>query len=475
MVLVNAKMGLCCMEIINFVDEYIAWGPHLILLILGLGIFFSFKTGFIQLRGLKKGFKLLFGKNAKSEGEVSRFGALCTSLAATIGTGNIVGVASALSLGGPGALLWMVIAAFFGMALSYAEGVLAVKYRTKINGVIVGGPFYYIEQGLGKSFKIFAKIFAFCGTIAGTFGIGTLIQSNSIAASIQSFFKNDYKIITIANNSVSAELLICGIAISLAVALVIVGGIKRISKVAEFFVPFMTAIYLAASLTIIITNLNQLATALKLIVGSAFLPKSILGAATGISFKAAMQMGVSRGVFSNEAGLGSAPIAAATAKGSEPVEQGLVSMLGTFIDTVVLCSITGIVLVVTDAWRLGDSRGVEITAFAWKKGLPISPTLCNFLLMLCLVFFAFSSIIGWNFYTERCLAYLCGGKEKVIKLHRLFYIMAVFLGTFISAPTVWSIANIFNAFMALPNLLALLLLSPKVIYATKGYFIRNKL
>ena len=461
-------------DVIDFIDKNIAWGPHLILLILGSSIFFSLKTGFIQLRGLKKGFKLLFGKNPKSEGEVSRFGALCTSLAATIGTGNIVGVASALSLGGPGALLWMVIAAFFGMALSYAEGLLAVKYRIKINGTLTGGPFYYIENGLGKKFKPLAKFFAFCGTIAGSFGIGTIIQANSISAAVDGFFKNQTALINICGNEISAIILICGVAVTVAVAFVIIGGIKRISKVAEFFVPFMSVIYLTASITIIATNISQLPEALKTIIASAFSPKSVLGAAAGISFKSALQMGISRGIFSNEAGLGSAPIAVAAARGSEPVEQGLVSMLATFIDTVVLCSITGIGLVVTDAWKLGSLHGVEITALAWEKGLPISPTFCNLGLMLCLIFFAFSSIIGWNFYTERCLNYLCGGKERVIKIHRIFYILAVFLGSFISAPIVWGAADIFNAFMALPNLLALLLLNKKVISSTKSYFNRNK-
>ncbi len=460
-------------DVIKFLDENIAWGPHLVLLILGSSIFFSIKTGFIQLRGLKKGFKLLFGNNAKSEGEVSRFGALCTSLAATIGTGNIVGVASALSLGGPGALLWMVIAAFFGMALSYAEGLLAVRYRIKINGTLLGGPFYYIENGLGKKFKPFSKLFAFCGTVAGTFGIGTIIQANSISAAVDGFFKNETAVIYICGNEVSTITLICGIAVTVAVSLVIIGGIKRISKVAEFFVPFMSVIYLTASIAIIATNISQLPEALKIILCSAFSPKSVLGAAAGISFKSALQMGVSRGIFSNEAGLGSAPIAAAAAKGEEPVEQGLVSMLATFIDTVVLCSITGIGLVVTDAWKLSSLHGVGITAYAWKNGLPISPTVCDLALMLCLIFFAFSSIIGWNFYTERCLKYLCGGKERVVKIHRIFYILAVLLGGFISAPVVWGVANIFNALMALPNLLALLLLSKKVVSVTKSYFNRN--
>ncbi len=453
-------------KILQFIDENIAFGPHLIISLLALSVYLSFKTGFIQIKGLKKGFKLLLKSDAAGGG-VSRFSALCTSLAATIGTGNIVGVASAISLGGPGALLWMLIAAFFGMATSFAEGLLAVKYRLHKNGNYIGGPFYYIERGLGKKFKVLAVVFSFCAVIAGTFGIGTIIQSNSIASAVAGYFKN-----ATTTNGFNYAVAIIGAFVTIFAALVLIGGINRISKVAEIFVPFMSAVYIVISLTIIITNIEKLPQAIVLIFTSAFTPKAVLGATSGITFLKAIKLGTSRGIFSNEAGLGSGAIAAASANGTEAVEQGLVSMLGPFIDTIVLCTITGLGLVVTGAYTT-SINGADITAYAWKNGLPISDSACEFLLMLLIIFFAFSSIIGWHYYTEKSLCYLAGDNKKITNIHRIIYVLAVFVAPFIPTSAVWAVADIFNAFMALPNLLALLLLSGVTAKATTSYFNRR--
>lgn len=453
-------------KILQFIDENIAFGPHLIISLLALSVYLSFKTGFIQIKGLKKGFKLLL-KNEGSGGGVSRFSALCTSLAATIGTGNIVGVATAISLGGPGALLWMLIAAFFGMATSYAEGLLAVKYRLHKNGNYIGGPFYYIERGLGKKFKFLAVVFSFCAVMAGTFGIGTIIQSNSIASAVAGYFKN-----ATISDSFNYAVAIVGAIVTLFAALVLIGGINRISKVSEIFVPFMSAVYIVISLTIIITNIEKLPRAITLIFTSAFNPKAVLGATSGITFLKAIKLGTSRGIFSNEAGLGSGAIAAASANGTEAVEQGLVSMLGPFIDTIVLCTITGLGHVITGAYTT-STNGADITAYSWKNGLPISDSACEFLLMLLIIFFAFSSIIGWHYYTEKSLCYLAGNNKKITNIHRIIYVLAVFVAPYIPTSAVWAVADIFNAFMALPNLLALLLLSGVTANATKSYFNRR--
>ena len=452
---------------VQFIDENIAWGPHLIVSILALSIYLTFKLRFIQIKGLKKGFKLLL-KNDNDNSGVSRFSALCTSLAATIGTGNIVGVATAISLGGPGALLWMIVAAFLGMATSFAEGLLAVKYRIRQGNNYVGGPFYYIERGLGKNFKFLAVAFSFCAVMAGTFGIGTVIQSNSIASAVSGCFKR-----ATINGGFNYAVAICGFLVTLFSALVLIGGIKRISKVAEVFVPFMSAVYIVVSLAIVISNIDKLPRTIILIFSSAFTPKAVLGGASGITFLKAIQLGTSRGIFSNEAGLGSGAIAAASARGSEPVEQGFVSMLGPFIDTIVLCTITGLGLIVTGACDMGGT-GAEITVFAWKKGLPINDSVCEILLMLLIIFFAFSSIIGWHYYTEKSLCYLCNSNKKIITTHRIIYILSVFFAPFIPVDTVWAIADIFNAFMALPNLIAILLLSGVVASTTKSYYTRNK-
>ena len=451
---------------VQFIDENIAWGPHLIVSILALSIYLTFKLRFIQIKGLKKGFKLLL-KNDNDNSGVSRFSALCTSLAATIGTGNIVGVATAISLGGPGALLWMIVAAFLGMAISFAEGLLAVKYRTINNGNYIGGPFYYIERGLGKKFRFLAIVFSFCAVMAGTFGIGTVIQSNSIATAVSGYFKNA----TIKGGSFNYAVAIVGSVVTLFSALVLIGGIKRISKVAEIFVPFMSGVYIIISLTIIITHIEKIPEAVSLIFKTAFAPKSVLGATSGITFLKAVQLGTSRGIFSNEAGLGSGAIAAASASGTQAVEQGLVSMLGPFIDTIILCTITGLGLIVTGAWHSGGT-GTDITVLAWKKGLPINNSACELLLMLLIIFFAFSSIIGWHFYTEKSLCYLCKANKKIISAHRIIYILSVFFAPFIPSTAVWTTADIFNAFMTLPNLIALLLLSGVTAKATKGYYKR---
>ena len=455
------------LNVVGFISQNVAWGPHLIISILGLSIYLTFKTKFIQIKCLKDGFRLLLKKDDPYSFGVSRFSALCTSLAATIGTGNIVGVATALAIGGPGALFWMLIAAFFGMATSYAEGLLAVKYRKQLQDGYIGGPFYYIERGLGKKFKFLSVFFSVCAIMAGTFGIGTIIQANSIALAVSGYFKSS------TSGKFNIAVVVCGVIVTILAALVIVGGINRISKVTQVFVPFMSFVYIVISVTILITNIDKIPKAILLIVSSAFTPASILGGASGITFLKAVQSGTSRGIFSNEAGLGSGAIAAASANGTEPVEQGLVSMLGPFIDTIILCSITGLGLVVTGAWCSGGS-GTEITVYAWQKGLPISSTACEFLLMVLIIFFAFSSIIGWHYYTEKSLCYLCNSNKNVINVHRSVYIFSVFIAPYIPVDSVWAIADIFNAFMALPNLISLLLLSGTIKSATKSYTARKQ-
>ena len=461
-------------EIITAVQGAV-WGLPLILLILFTGFLLTVRLGLLQIRHLGKAFKFMIKNEEEGHGEVTSFGALCTALSATIGTGNIAGVATALAAGGPGALFWMIVAAFLGMATKYAEGLLAIKYRTvDKDGHILGGPFYYIENGMGKNWKWLAKIFAFFGACVGLFGIGTFTQVNSISSAVTNFFDPSAEnVVSLFGRTYSWSTVITCIILTLCVGLVVIGGIKRIAKVSEVVVPFMAVLYVVLGLIIIITNITEVPAAIVSIIKSAFTGSALAGGAMG-SMVVAMQQGIARGIFSNESGLGSAPIAAAAAVTKEPARQGLVSMTGTFIDTIVICTMTGISVVIAGSWMNPDLEGVEITMDAFQKGLPFPSEVATFSLMICLVFFAFTTILGWNYYGERCVEYLFNRNKTVVKSYRWLYIAAVFIGPYMTVAAVWNIADVFNALMAFPNLIALLALNGVVVRESKDYFARLK-
>ena len=373
-------------------------------------------------------------------------------------------------------MFWMVVAAFLGMATKYAEGLLAVKYRViDENNHALGGPFYYIERGMGKNWKWLAKVFAFFGVCVGLLGIGTFSQVNGISSAVVNFFdpEKTWAVTIPGIGTYSWAVVIASLILSICVALVLIGGVKRIAKVSEIIVPFMAIIYIIMSVVLILCNITEIPAAIATIVKAAFRPQAVTGGVVG-SMIVAMQKGVARGIFSNEAGLGSAPIAAAAAKTKEPVRQGLVSMTGTFIDTIIICTMTGLSIVLTGAWQVEGLEGVQITTYAFNNGLPIPPVVSSFLLMLCLVFFAFTTILGWDYYSERCLEYLTGGKMKAVKVYRWLYILAVFIGPYMTVSAVWTIADIFNGLMALPNMIALFALSGVVAKETKDFFAAKK-
>ena len=434
----------------------IVWGPPLLILLVGTGIYFTFKLKLLQIFKLPLAFKYLFLKDEEKsdenvKGDVSNFASLCTALSATIGTGNIVGVATAIGTGGPGALLWMWVAAFFGMATKYAEGVLAIKYReVDDNGEISGGPMYYIEKGIGN--KFLAKMFAIFGVAVALLGIGTFGQVKSIASAVEIGF--------------NIPIWVTAIIVTILVTLVTLGGIKRISSVAEKIVPTMAIFYLVGALMVLIFNIEAVPAAVKLIVVSAFNPKAALGSAVGITISIAIQRGIGRGVFSNEAGLGSAPIAAAAAKTNSPVKQGLISMTGTFIDTIVICTMTGLAIVVTNSFNTG-LEGAAMTTIAFENGLPFA-IVGKYIVNIGLIFFAFTTIIGWNYYGERCIEYLTG--VKGIKIYKTVFIIFVGIGPLLSLDLVFIIADIVNGLMALPNLIGLVALRHIIIDETNSFF-----
>ncbi|MBQ8296274.1 MAG: alanine:cation symporter family protein [Ruminococcus sp.] len=462
-------------EILGKIDS-VVWGIPLIVLILGCGLLLTFRTRGIQIRRLGTSLKLMFAKEETADGEVSSFGALCTALSATIGTGNIVGVATAIALGGPGALFWMEVAAFLGMATKYSEGLLAVKYRiTDKQGQMLGGPFYYIENGMGSRWKWLGKLFALFGVLAGLLGIGTMTQVNGISTAANNFFDPEMAhTVSLFGSEYTWTQIITSIIITACTALIIIGGIKRIASASEIIVPLMAVAYIICCLIIIFGHITEIPTAIAEIVKSAFGLKAAAGGAAGAIF-AAMQNGVSRGIFSNEAGLGSAPIAAAAAKSNDCAKQGLVTMTGTFIDTIIVCTMTGLSIVISGCINTNpDLEGVEITTAAFQYGLPFPDKAASFVLMICLVFFAFTTILGWNYYSERCLAYLTNSNRTLILIFRFLYIAAVFMGTYLTVESVWTIANIFNGLMALPNIIALVALSGVVSKETKDYLERDK-
>jgi alanine or glycine:cation symporter, AGCS family len=459
-------------EVLSQIDGYV-WGIPMIVLIMGTGLLLTIRTGGTQFRRLGKALRYMVHNEEGGEGEVSSFAALSTALAATVGTGNIVGVATAIGTGGPGALFWMEVAACLGMATKYAEGLLAVKYRVlDENGKALGGPFYYIERGLGPKWKWLAKLFAFFGAAAGILGIGTITQINSITSAVSRVFDPDSKHIafSIGENSYSWTTVIAAIVVTALVALVVLGGIQRISTVASLVVPAMMILYVVIALAILIYNIDQVPAAIVKIVRSAFGMDAVAGGMLGAMI-VAMQKGVARGIFSNESGLGSAPIAAAAAQTNEPVRQGLVSMTGTFLDTIVICTMTGLTIILTGSNEVG-LEGVDVTIRAFGQGLPWSETAGAIFLMIALSFFAFTTTLGWDYYGERCLEYFTNKNQKAVKVYRYLYILAVFLGPFLTLEFVWTFADIFNGLMAFPNLVGLLGLSGVVAAETKSYFKR---
>ena len=465
-------------DFLSTVDNLV-WGVPLMVLILAGGLLLTVRLGLLQVRKLPLALKWMIKNEEEAEGargEISSFAALCTALSATIGTGNIVGVATAVGAGGPGALFWMIVAAFFGMATKYSEGLLAVKYRVVAeDGHSLGGPFYYIERGMGAKWKWLAKLFAFFGVCVGLFGIGTFSQVNGIASAVNGFFdpnnQHSVKILPFLGEY-SWSVVIASLILAFCVAAVLIGGVKRIASVSQIIVPFMAIIYVVFVIILVICNITEVPAAIVTIVKAAFNPRAVTGGVVG-SMIVAMQKGVARGIFSNEAGLGSAPIAAAAAQTKEPVRQGLVSMTGTFIDTIVICTLTGLSIVLTGAWQVEGLEGVQVTTYAFQNGLPFPAEVSSFILMLCLVFFAFTTILGWDYYSERCLEYLSGGNMKHVKVYSWIYILAVFIGPYMTVSAVWTIADIFNGLMAIPNMIALFALSGVVVKETRDFFRRH--
>ena len=463
--------------ILGKVDDLV-WGIPLIALILVCGVWLTIRTRCLQVRHLGKALGYMFRNEEGAKGEISSFAALCTALSATIGTGNIVGVATAIGAGGPGALFWMEVAAFFGMATKYSEGFLAIKYRTvDEDGHALGGPFYYIERGMGKNWKWLAKLFAFFGVLVGLLGIGTFTQINGIVSAAQNFFdpEKTHVAFHMFGLDYTWTTVIAGLLVTLAVALVVIGGVKRIARVSQVVVPFMAVFYVLFAVILLVTHITAIPAAVVLIVKAAFCPQAALGGALGITMKQAIQLGVARGIFSNEAGLGSAPIAAAAVQTHEPVRQGMVTMLGTFFDTIIVCTMTGLTIVITGAWKpeLG-LKGVQVTTYAFQQGLPFPEWFSALVLMISLVFFAFTTILGWDYYSERCLEYLSNRKKSVVHGYRWLYIVAVFIGPYLTVSAVWTIADIVNGLMAIPNVIALLALSGVVAKETKEYCDRLK-
>lgn len=464
-------------EILKSIENFV-WGVPLLIIIIFGGTMLTVRLKGIQIRRLPLALKWMFTKEEGAIGNVSSFGALCTALSATIGTGNIVGVATAMVLGGPGALFWLFIAGLLGLATKYAEGMLAIKYReTAPDGHTYGGPFCYIEKGMGKRWIWLAKLFAVCGASAAILGIGTFTQVNSISSSIIDFCCPDkeavWKLPVIGEVlAIDALTVIIAVVLTACVAMVLLGGIQRIANVASFIVPFMAITYIAFSIILVVANIDKMPAALMTVVKGAFDPAAVTGGTVGSIF-VAMQHGISKGVFSNEAGLGSAPIAAAAAMAKEPVRQGLVTMNGAFI-TNIICLMTGLALVTTGAWETG-LEGFAVTRYAFTKGMPfLNENVVSFILSMSLVFFAFTTIIGWDYYAESCVEYLSKGNQKVVKIAKYIYIAAVFVGPFMTIDSVWTIANIFNGVMALPNMIAIFALSGVVVKDTKEFFKQGK-
>ncbi len=435
--------------VLNSIDSFM-WGPPLIALLVGTGIYLTIRLGVIQVFRLPLALSLIFKAKNKGEGDVSSFKALCVALAATVGTGNIVGVATAVKVGGPGAIFWMWVAAFFGMATKYAEGLLAVKFRSKDEkGEVAGGPMFYIKNGMGEKWAPMATFFAIACVLVAYFGIGTFPQVNAIVDSM--------------NIAFGLPVAVSDGILTVLIAAITIGGLKSIANVADKIVPFMAIIYVLFSIALIAMHINEVPDALSLIITSAFSGHAALGGFAGSTIMMAMQNGIARGVFSNESGLGSAPIAAAAAKTKWPAEQGLISMTGTFIDTIIICSMTGLALVLTGVWH-GDAAGAMMTTNAFSSAFGAFGAK---LLTISLVLFAFTTILGWNYYGERAMIYLAG--TRGLLPYRVIFIALIASGAFLKLEAIWILADIVNGLMAIPNLIALIALAGVIVSETHLY------
>ena len=437
------------LPMLNAIDSFL-WGVPLITLLVGTGILLTVRLALIQVVHLPRALSLILRAKNKGAGDISSFKALCVALAATIGTGNIVGVATAVKVGGPGAIFWMWMAAFFGMATKYAEGLLAVKYRTTDErGEIAGGPMYYIRRGMGEKYRPLAGFFAAATVLVAFFGIGTFPQVNAIVDSVELSF--------------GVPRIVTDIALTVLIAAITIGGLRSIAEVAARIIPFMAVLYVVICAGIILMHIGEIPAAIALILDSAFTGTAAAGGFAGSTVMMAMQNGIARGVFSNESGLGSAPIAAAAAKTKEPAEQGLISMTGTFIDTIIICSMTGLVLVLTGAWH-GDTAGAAMTGAAFSS---LYGSIGGALLTVSLALFAFTTILGWNYYGERAVFYLAG--MRAILPYRIVFIALIACGAFLKLEAIWVLADIVNGLMAIPNLIALIALSGIVVHETRRY------
>ena len=437
------------LPMLNAIDSFL-WGVPLITLLVGTGILLTVRLSLIQVVHLPRALGLILKAKNRGAGDISSFKALCVALAATIGTGNIVGVATAVKVGGPGAIFWMWMAAFFGMATKYAEGLLAVKYRvTDERGEIAGGPMYYIRRGMGEKYRPMAGFFAAATVLVAFFGIGTFPQVNAIVDSVELSF--------------GVPRLVTDLALTALIAAITIGGLRSIAEVASRIIPFMAVLYIVICAGIILMHIGEIPAAVALILDSAFTGTAAVGGFAGSTVMMAMQNGIARGVFSNESGLGSAPIAAAAAKTKEPAEQGLISMTGTFIDTIIICSMTGLVLVLTGAWH-GDTAGAAMTGAAFSS---LYGSIGGALLTVSLALFAFTTILGWNYYGERAVLYLAG--MRAILPYRLVFIALIACGAFLKLEAIWVLADIVNGLMAIPNLIALIALSGIVVHETRHY------
>lgn len=442
------------METLNAIIKAVSdivWGPPMLILLVGTGLYLSFKLKGMQFWALGHAFKLIFKKEENAKGDISNFAALTTALAATVGTGNIVGVATAISLGGPGAVFWMWVTGLVGMATKYSEAILAVKYREEGSNGYKGGPMYYLAKG--ANMPILATLFA-SFTILASFGIGNMTQANAVSNAISSQFE------------FSASY--TGIILLVITAFVVLGGIKAIGKTTSFLIPFMIAIYLTTALVIIISNYEKIDDAFGMIFYYAFNPHAATGGFAGAAIAAAIRYGIARGVFSNESGLGSAPIAAAAAKTSDPVKQALISMTQTFIDTLIVCTMTALIILMAPVWTQGVSAGeVTLKSFEYFLG-----SWGSMVVVFSTILFGYSTILGWSYYGEKAFEYLFG--EGKIILYRVFFILIIYVGATAELKLVWNFSDIANALMAIPNLIGLLLLAKIVSSETDRYFKENK-
>ena len=452
--------------------DNLVWGVPLMVLIMAGGILLTARLGLLQMRRLPLALKWMFKNEEEGDGEISSFAALCTALSATIGTGNIVGVATAVCAGGPGALFWMILAAFFGMATKFSEGLLAVKYRVVAeDGHSLGGPFYYIEKGMGTKWKWLAKIFAFFGVCVGLFGIGTFSQVNGISSAVQNFFDpNKSNCVNIPFlGEYSWAVVISSLILAACVAAILKGGLKRIATVSQIIVPFMAVIYLIFSVALILLNITEIPAAIVTVVKGAFNPSAVTGGVIG-SFFLSMKKGVSRGIFSNEAGLGTGSIAHACADTSKPVKQGMFGIFEVFADTIVICTLTALVILVSGVpVNYGAAAGAELTISGFTATYGGWVSIFTAVAMCC---FAFSTIIGWGLYGARCIEFLFSA--KVIRPFMIAYSLVAILGATVNLGLLWSIAETFNGLMAIPNLIGVFLLSGTAITLTKEYFAQKK-